>query len=108
MNSIVKILQPYGVLDSINANDLRRKIRNIAENGADIILVDFQDITFINSGGIGVLVVTLRDIRFAGKKLFICSLSTQVKMLFELTKIDRIFKPFANREEFEKKVMVKG
>ncbi len=108
MNSLVKIVQPSGVLDGITANELRREIRNIAENGAEIILVDFQDITFINSSGIGVLVVMLRDIRFAGKKLFICSLSPQVKMLFELTKIDRIFKPFANREEFDKKVMVKG
>ena len=107
MNSLVKIVQPSGVLDGTAANDLRREIRNIAENGAEIILVDFQYITFINSGGIGVLVVTLRDIRFAGKKLFICSLSPQVKMLFELTKIDRIFKAFADREEFEKKVMVK-
>lgn len=105
MSSVVKVIQPCGILDGISANQLRREISDAVENGADMILVDFQDITFMNSTGIGALVSTLRTVRSAGSELFICSLNEQVQMIFKLTKMDRVFKPFTNRDEFERKIM---
>jgi anti-anti-sigma regulatory factor len=43
-------------------------------------------------------------VRSAGAELFLCSLSDQVKIIFQLTKMDRVFKTLANRDEFEQKV----
>jgi anti-anti-sigma factor len=105
MSSIVKIVKPSGILDEISVNQLRREISDIVEKGADIVLVDFQDITFMNSSGLGGLVSTLKIVRSAGSELFICSLNDQLKMVFQLTKMDQVFKPFANRNEFEQKVV---
>ncbi len=104
MSSIVKIVQPSGILDGLNANQLRRDISDLVENGANIVLVDFQDITFMNSAGLGALVSILKKVRSLGAELFICSLNEQVKMIFELTKMDLIFKPFANRNEVDQAV----
>ena len=108
MSSSVKIVQPSGILDSISANQLRREISDFVENGADIILVDFQDVTFMNSSGLGALVSAMRMVQSAGGKLFICSVNDQVKMILELTKMNRVFKPFDNRDEFEQKVTAIG
>lgn len=108
MSSSVKIVQPSGILDSISANQLRREISDFVENGADIILVDFQDVTFMNSSGLGALVSAMRMVQSAGGKLFICSVNDQVKMILELTKMNRVFKPFDNRDEFEQKVTALG
>lgn len=105
MSSIVKIVQPSGILDGISVNQLRREISDLVEKGADIVLVDFQDVTFMNSSGLGALVSTLKVVRSAGAELFICSLSDQLKMIFQLTKMDRVFKTFANQDEFEKTVV---
>ncbi len=104
MSSIVKIVQPSGILDGVRTNELRREISDVVESGADIVLVDFQDVTFMNSSGLGALVSTLKVMRSAGAELFLCSLSDQVKIIFQLTKMDRVFKTFANRDEFEQKV----
>ncbi len=104
MSSIVKIVQPSGILDGLNANQLRRDISDLVENGANIVLVDFQDITFMNSAGLGALVSILKKVRSQGAELFICSLNEQVKMIFELTKMELIFKPFASRNEVEQAV----
>jgi anti-anti-sigma factor len=104
MSSIVKIVQPSGILDGVSVNQLRREISDIVESGANIVLVDFQDVTFMNSSGLGALVSTLKVVRSAEAELFICSLSDQVKIIFQLTKMDRVFKTFANRDEFEQKV----
>lgn len=108
MSSVVKVIQPSGILDGISANQLRREINDIVENGASIVLVDFQNITFMNSTGLGALVSTLRTVRSAGSELFICSLNEQVQMIFKLTKMDRIFKTFTNRDEFEQKIIAAG
>lgn len=105
MSSIVKIVQPSGILDGISVNQLRREISDLVEKGADIVLVDFQDVTFMNSSGLGALVSTLKVVRSAGSELFICSLSDQLRMIFQLTKMDRVFKTFANQDEFEQKVV---
>ncbi|MGQ4646122.1 anti-sigma factor antagonist [Lyngbya aestuarii] len=108
MNSSVKVVQPSGILDGTNANQLRREISDVIESGVNIVLVDFQDITFMNSTGLGALVASFKTVRGAGKELFLCSLTEQVKLIFELTKMDRVFSTFADREEFEQKVAVLG
>lgn len=108
MSSTVKVIQPSGILDGISANELRREITDVVEKGADIVLVDFQNITFMNSTGLGALVATLRTVRSAGSELFICSINEQVQMIFRLTKMDRVFKPFPNRDEFERKILAAG
>lgn len=108
MSSIVKIVQPSGILDGVKTNELRREISDVVESGADIVLVDFQDVTFMNSSGLGALVAILKGVRSAGRELFICSLNEQVKMIFELTKMNRVFKTFSSRDEFEQKVTSPG
>lgn len=106
MNFIVKIVHPSGILNGVSTNKLRREISDVIDKGADIVLVDFQDVTFMNSSGLGVLISTLRVVQAGGNQLFICSLNEQVKMIFELTKMNCVFKTFANREEFEQKVLI--
>ena len=104
MNPIVKIVQPSGILDGASTNQLRREISDIVENGAAIVLIDFQDVTFINSSALGALVSMLKLVRSAGAELFLCSLTEQVKLMFNLTKMNRVFQTFASRDEFEQKV----
>lgn len=56
----------------------------------------------MDSSGLGTLVLSLKTVRNAGIKMFLCSINEQIKMLFELTSMDRVFEIFDNREEFEK------
>jgi anti-anti-sigma regulatory factor len=37
----------------------------------------------------------------------VCSINEQIKILFELTSMDRVFDIFENREEFEEKYAAK-
>jgi anti-anti-sigma factor len=59
----------------------------------------------MDSSGLGALVLSLKTVRSAGGKLFICSINEQIKMLFELTDMDRVFEIFNNREELEQKIL---
>lgn len=105
MSPNVKIVQPSGILDGIRANQLRRDIGDIVASGANIILIDLKDVKFIDSSGLGALVSVMKTVQTSGGKLFVCSLNEQVKMLFELTKMDRVFERFADQDEFNRKIL---
>ncbi|MFB8789257.1 MAG: STAS domain-containing protein [Potamolinea sp.] len=105
MSPVVKVVQPSGILDGTKAGHFRQEISSLMESNVDIVLIDFQDVTFMDSSGLGALVLALKTVRAAGGKLFICSVNDQIKMLFELTSMDRVFEIFPSREDFENAVL---
>ncbi|MFP4007651.1 MAG: STAS domain-containing protein [Spirulinaceae cyanobacterium] len=107
MSPVVKYVEPSGILDGTKASEFRQEISESVEKGAAIILIDFNDVTFMDSSGLGALVLALKTVRAAGIKLYICSINDQIKMLFELTSMDRVFEIYPNRETFEKQVLSK-
>ena len=105
MANTFQIVQPLGILDGDKTNDLRREIINLIDNGNTVILVDLQDINFMNSSGIGALVATLKAVRATQAEMYLCSLGEQLQMIFQLTKMDKVFKIFTNQDEFEQNIM---
>ncbi len=101
MKTAVKVIRPNGILDGTQATQFRREINDSLSKNTKIILIDFQDVTFMDSSGLGILVLALKNARTAGCELFLCSINEQIKMLFELTSMDQVFKIYANRAEFE-------
>ena len=108
MSTTVKVVQPSGILDGTKAGQFRQEIGSLVESNADIVLIDFSDVSFMDSSGLGALVLALKTVRAAGGKLFICSVNEQIKMLFELTSMDRVFEIFPTREAFEDAVLSKS
>lgn len=100
MSSDVQILQPQGILDGTKASQFRQDISALVEKGAKVILIDFQNVTFMDSSGLGALVLALKTVRAAGSKLFVCSINEQIRILFELTSMDRVFEIFEDQEKF--------
>lgn len=105
MDTSVKVLEPSGILDGIRGNQLRREISDIVANNVKIVLIDLKDVKFIDSSGLGALVSSMQIIRNANAKLFLCSVSDQVKMLFQLTKMDRLFQSFDDQADFCRQIL---
>lgn len=104
MTQKVKVIQLNGNLDSTQSQEFKEKIHEIIEREGitEIVLVDFKDVTFMDSSGLGALVLAFKAVRKTGRKLVVCSINEQVRILFELTGMDKIFEIFANQEEFNK------
>ncbi|WP_341528803.1 STAS domain-containing protein [Nostoc sp. UHCC 0302] len=105
MSLKVTVLELSGILDGIRGNQLRREVSDIIESGSDILLIDLKEVKFVDSSGLGALVSAMQTVRKADAKLFVCSVNDQVRMLFELTKLDRIFQTFADQEDFNRQVL---
>jgi len=104
MATNIIVIEPSGILDGTKAAKFCQEIDQLVMNRVDIIVVDFKNVTFMDSSGLGALVQSLKMTREVNVKLLLCSFNDQIKMLFELTGMDRVFEIFAEREELEKKI----
>ncbi|BBD61245.1 anti-sigma-factor antagonist [Nostoc sp. HK-01] len=105
MSYKIEVIQPSGILNGISGNQLRREVSDLIENGVEILLIDLKEVNFIDSSGLGSLVSAMQIAKTANAKLFVCSVSDQVRMLFELTKIDRVIQTFIDQDDFKKQVL---
>lgn len=101
MNALIKVIQPSGIFDGTHAKQLRHQISDHVVSGVDIILIDLQNVTQLDSSGLGGLIAIQRVVRTANSKLFLCGINDQVKMLFELTKMEQMFNIFADQQDFQ-------
>ncbi|MGB3138877.1 MAG: STAS domain-containing protein [Nodosilinea sp.] len=105
MSSKIQVIEPTGILDSTKSDGFRQAVEGMLQDGAETILVDLKDITFIDSSGLGTLVVLLKKIRGMNRTFCISSINDQVRMLFELTSMDRVFDIYEDRQAFEDAVL---
>ncbi|OCQ90163.1 sulfate transporter [Nostoc sp. MBR 210] len=99
------ILEPAGILDKISGNQLQNEISILINNGINIILIDMQGIKFIDSSGLGYLVSAMKIVSNANAKFFLCSVSDQVNMLFEITKVNKSLQMFADKDECKRYIL---
>jgi anti-anti-sigma factor len=96
----VKVIKPTGMLDIKNCHELRREIIDSAQAGCSNILLDCQDLTFIDSSGLAALVLSHQNSQESNSKLSICSINQEIQMLFELTNLIEILDVFPSLVEF--------
>lgn len=95
-----EVIRPTGILNVVTGNQLRRDVSDFIDCGKNIILVDLQNVEFVDSSGLGALVAAMQSVKLVGGKFYICSINEQIQMLFELTKMERIFQIYLNQNEF--------
>lgn len=100
-----KVVEPSGILDSNQAEPFRRTVEEALIEGTEIILIDLKDTTFIDSSGLGSLVMVLKKVRAENRKMYFCSINDQVRMLFDLTGMDRVFDVLKDRADFDATVL---
>jgi anti-anti-sigma factor len=104
MDSRVKIIEPAGILDGTQADIFRKQVDEALAEGIEKLLIDLRNITFVDSSGLGALVMVLKKVRASQREMYVCSINDQVRMLFELTSMDRVFDVLPDRSAFEAKV----
>jgi len=82
-----------------NRQELKQRVLEELEGGARKFLVDFAATGYIDSSGLGVLVSLSKKVRELGGELRLSSLNEDLRTLFELTKLDTLFRIAPSREE---------
>lgn len=94
----IAVLRLDGKLNMVSAPHLRQEVQSCITAGNIHVAIDLTSVDFIDSSGLGALINGLKSARQAGGDLRIASPAEQVKMVLELTNIDRVLKTYDNAD----------
>lgn len=88
-------IQPSHALNANQVIQFQERLHEavLAHSHANL-LVDMGQVESIDSAGLMVLVAALTTAQRLNKRLALCSVSQSVRMIFELTQLDRVFDIF--------------
>jgi anti-sigma B factor antagonist len=86
-------------LDAHNSEELKTEMNHIFESGTKDVLIDLKEVRFIDSSGLGVLVSGFKNASTRQGSLKLCGLQTQVRSMFELTRLHRVFDIYQTVDE---------
>jgi anti-sigma B factor antagonist len=86
-------------LDAHNSGELKTQMLTLFEEGKNDIIVDLQAVRFVDSSGLGALVSGFKNASARNGNLKLCGLQHQVKSMFELTRLHRVFEIFPDSAE---------
>ena len=88
-----------GEVDLHTAPALKQALSESIDQGGRHVLVDLSRATFIDSTTLGVLMGAVKRLRPAGGELAIACNDPNIRKIFEITLLDRIFEIYPTPEE---------
>lgn len=101
MGQQVSIIKLSDVFDGTQSAEFCKEVTSALDSGANVVLVDCKDISFIDSSGLGALIIGLKLARERTAEFCLCHLNQQASMLIDLTDTRRLFKIFDTQEAFQ-------
>jgi anti-anti-sigma factor len=87
----IAVLKPSGRLDAESFQEVKNEAMAIANTRPEVLVIDLEDIEFVDSRGLGLLITLLKFMRSIKGKLVLCAVGEQVKILLSLTGTDSLF-----------------
>jgi anti-anti-sigma factor len=80
-----------GSIDIPGAEKLKQVLNDILKEKTKEVVIDFEEVTFIGSSGIGKLLLFYKNFTSIGCKVRITNLNNELKALFKTIKLDKLF-----------------
>jgi anti-sigma B factor antagonist len=77
-----------GRLDSNTAMGFEQKLFECMENGTQRMILDFQELDYISSAGLRVILKATKNLKSGEGKLVLCAMQDYVKEVFEISGFD--------------------
>jgi anti-sigma B factor antagonist len=98
-NPQVSIIEVEGQVTAFVEDLLMKAFSEASQDKPAVIIFDFNQMNFINSSGIGLLVTLLVRARRNDQQLFAYGLNEHFEYVFELTRLNEVIRLFKTEEE---------
>ncbi|TME02685.1 MAG: STAS domain-containing protein [Chloroflexi bacterium] len=98
-DSGVTVLAPNGRLDVAGAPMLKEAIGDAVKNGLPRLVIDMEGVSFVDSTGLGSVIAALKLVRSSKGDLRLAAPNQQVRVVLELTTLDRVFAYYPTVED---------
>ncbi|MCG6136759.1 MAG: STAS domain-containing protein [Nostoc sp. LLA-1] len=88
----ITVIRPQGCLNAANALELERNlISALAQHNVSVLLVDLAAVEFLDKSGLMALVSAHKLAQNLGRSFKLCSVSSSIRIILELTQLDEVF-----------------
>jgi anti-sigma B factor antagonist len=106
--SQIVVIQPQGQINAANASEFKHQLQAAVTSPTPaIVLVDLERVESLDSAGLMILVSALTQAQHQNYQFSLCSLSPSIRMIFELTQLDRVFEIFPTKAAFEASIQTR-
>jgi anti-sigma B factor antagonist len=95
----VAVIEIGGRFDAQSAPAIAECLEHITATTPGRVVVNLADAAFLDSSALAVLVRAVKRCRMRGGDLRLCGVQPSVRLIFELTRLDRAFDMFADEDE---------
>ena len=78
-----------GRVDSNNAGEFQKMMEAKINSGDKVLIVDFEQVSYISSAGLRVIVIMAKKFKGPYKKFGVCALPEPINKLFKMSGLDR-------------------
>lgn len=90
----------HGEIDAYHSAEVKKFIKDaLNETKLSKVVLDMSEVNYIDSAGLGSLVALFKDARMLEKEFILAGLKQTVMRIFEMTRLDRVFKIVQTVEE---------
>jgi len=90
------VVEVQGEVDLYTSSQLRDAILRLTEEGENRIVVDLNNVSFMDSSGLGVLVAGLKRARERGGELALVFGEGSVQKVLGITRLDKVFPTYGS------------
>lgn len=98
VNETTCLVTPGEEIEVYNAAELKEELMSILDGTHSNIIINLENVEYIDSSGLGVLVSTLKRVNIDSGKLILMSPKSAIKQILDLTSLDKVFKIVDNKE----------
>lgn len=100
--SQVSVVELSGHINAANATELQERLRTVVmSDDQSALLIDMSLVESLDSAGLMALVSALTLSQQVNRQFGLCGVSPSIRIIFELTQLDRLFEMFQSRAAFE-------
>jgi anti-sigma B factor antagonist len=88
-----------GEIDISSSPDVKKAFDKLISQKTPKIVINLSKATYVDSSGLATLVEIMKNMRSYSGKMRLSNLSSKIKSLFEITKLDKLFEIMATEEE---------
>ena len=98
-DSQVECVTLEGDLDFHSSPNLRQELTKLVERQAAKVVIDFKNVSYIDSSGLATFVELFQRMKRYGGKLVLYNMNASVRSVFEISKLDTIFQLAGTEKE---------
>jgi anti-sigma B factor antagonist len=90
-NDIMIIALSGKIMGGPEAGEINEQINNFIDKGKIKIIIDLENVEWMNSSGLGILIGVITTLKNNGGKLIVTNISDRIMNLLRITKLVSVF-----------------